>query len=124
MKATHSQEYFEQYKNDLYAKYHDMCDYESRLTFYLSCISKLDISEDIRVKLLPIYTTQYAQRIADDAKDQLIKKMYMIKRIENGEASLGYTTYVQEISAKHDLVEGFEFSCYMLSEFKKKYSLK
>ena len=48
----------------------------------------------------------------------------MIQDIKAGRASLGYTTASQEVRAQHDLNEGFEFSCYMLAEFKRKYNIE
>lgn len=65
-----------------------------------------------------------AENIAKRCKEKMLKTMAMIKRIENGEGSLGYTNVAQEISARKELREGFEFTCLVLREFKKEHNIE
>ena len=123
MKAVHTAEYFEKYKDMLFARHREMCDFEYDLKLLLPDLGTLDIPEDSRTKAIEALTTMNAQRVADNARADLKKKMRTIREIEAGRASLGYTTQVQEIRARHDLVEGFEFACYMLAQFRKKYGI-
>lgn len=64
-----------------------------------------------------------AKRIADNCKDSLMKKMAMIKSLDKGESSLGYTTKSQTIDAMRRLRQGFEFTCLALREFKKNHGI-
>lgn len=121
MKAIHSTEYFEKYKDDLFKRYRKECDYEHDLAILLPDFSELPA--EAREKAEAVVTKMTAQKVVDVAKERLVKKMHSIKAIKDGKASLGYTTRNQEISAWHDLNEGFEFSCYMLAEFEHKYGL-
>lgn len=121
MKATHTAEYFEKYREQLFAKYEKECNFEYHLQISLPDFSQF--GQEVREKVEPVMVKMEAQKVADTAKEDLLKKMHMIKEIKAGRASLGYTTRVQEIRAWHDLNEGFEFSCYMLSQFKKKYGI-
>lgn len=124
MKLTYTTEYFEKYKDVLYSKYERMCDFEYRLSILLPDFSNLDIPEEHRLKAIEVVTAMTAKRVADHSKEELKKKMRMIEEIKSGRASLGYISVTQEIRAMHDLVEGFEFSCYMLSLFIKKYGVQ
>lgn len=65
-----------------------------------------------------------AQEIADDCKAMLIEDMKIAKKIREKRANFGYTTVNQEIQAQHRFAERFEFNCFQLAEFKKKYNLK
>ena len=121
MKAVHTKEYFERFMTVLSAKYKKECNYEYDLSILLPDLSTLE--PEARAKVEPIITKAAAQKVADMAKTELLKKMHIINEIKAGRAALGYTTTTQEVTAWHDLVEGFEFSCYMLSKFRTKYGL-
>lgn len=123
MKAVHSKEFFEKYEEKLFQKYRKECDYEYSLQLLLPDISNIEVPEAAKAIAIQTLTKINAQKVADEAKEKLMKTMHSIKEISEGRASLGYTTKVQEVSAWHDLNEGFEFSCYMLAKFKEKYSL-
>lgn len=122
MKATHSSEYFEKYENVLFKKYQKECNFEHELNNAIPDFSAISDVES-REKAKEVVTKLEARRIAERATEKLIKKMREIQDIKSGHASLGFTTKNQEINFFHDLVEGFEFSCWMLAKFKKKYSL-
>lgn len=118
MKTTHTKEYYERYKAVLFERYKKDCDYEHDLLILLPDVSALPV--EAREKVIKMY----AEKVAESAKKKLVERMQMIQDIKVGRASLGYTTENQEVSAWHDLNEGFEFSCYMLAEFKRKYNIK
>lgn len=62
-----------------------------------------------------------AEKIAEKCRSLVLKEMATIKSLENGEASLGYTTQGQEIKARGNLRTRFEFNCLQLKVFKEKY---
>ena len=117
-KTTHTKEYYEKYKAVLFERYKKDCDYEHDLLILLPDFSLLPA--EAREKVIKMY----AEKVAETAKQKLIERMRMIQDIKAGRASLGYTTASQEVRARHDLNEGFEFSCYMLAEFKRKYNIE
>ena len=121
MKAVHTKEYYEKYRAELFEKYRGECDYETRLRWRLPDFETLP--EGAREKAKVVCTRVMAEQVAKAAKEELLKKMSMIKAVKSGRASLGFTTVQQETREWHDLNEGFEFSCYMLAEFKKKYGI-
>ncbi len=129
MKATHTkayydkyrEEFFKKYREELFKKYSKECDYEHKLLILLPDLSALPAEQ--KAKAETVVTKLTAEKIANSAKQDLIEKMRMIQDIKSGRASLGYTTEQQEARAMHDLIEGFEFSCFMLSEFKSKYGI-
>lgn len=121
MKAIHTKEYFEKYREELFKRYRKECDYEYKLSILLPDFSALPAEQ--KTKAEAVVTKLTAEKIANSAKQDLVKKMRMIQDIKAGRAALGYTTEQQEKRAMHDLVEGFEFSCFMLAEFKRKYGI-
>lgn len=121
MRAVHTEEFFRKYKEELFQKYKRDCDYEHDLYLFIPDFKELP--QEQKEKATEALIKVYAPQVAETAKKELLKKMHGIKEIKAGRAGLGYTTTTQEISAMHDLVEGFEFSCFMLAEFKKKYNL-
>lgn len=64
-----------------------------------------------------------AKRVSEKSKSTLLelKKTYVKVRIDSG--CLGYTTKIQEVQEAGKIVRAFEYSCYLLSEFNKKYNL-
>lgn len=121
MKATHTKEFFEKYEAELFMKYKKQCDFENDLAMLMPDFDM--IPEEYREKAKSVVIKMEAEKVAKVATEELVKKMHMIEEIKSGHASLGFTTMVQEVSHMHDLVEGFEFSCYMLAQFKKKYKI-
>lgn len=118
MKATHTKEYFEKHREALFEKYERQCDFERRLKILLPDLTTFPTAA------VEIVTKMYAERVAASAKEELLKKAHTIKEIRAGRASLGYTTVQQEVREWHDLNEGFEFSCYMLAEFKARHKIR
>lgn len=119
MKAVHSEEFFRQYQEELFEKYKRDCDFEGDLKMLL--IDFPELPEEYREQARKVYTKMQASKVYETGKANLMNKQRMIKEIRSGKASLGYTTWSQEATAWHDLVEGFEFCCLMLADFKKKH---
>ena len=63
-----------------------------------------------------------AAKIIERADKLVRKQLEVLKRIETGEASLGYTTQLQEIHARAEFHQRFEFNCYQLAVFREKYN--
>lgn len=121
MKAIHTKEYFEKYREVLFKRYRKECDYDHQLSILLPDLSALPAEQ--RAKAETAVAKMTAEKIVAVAKKELLKKMHMIQDIKAGRASLGYINQQQEVRAIHDLVEGFEFSCFLLAEFKNKYGV-
>ena len=119
MKAQHSEDYFMKYDSDLLKKYARTADFEGSLRLRISDLSSL--SEEMKSKALPVLQTRAAMIIVEESEKDLKCTMRMIKELKAGKASLGYTTKVQEVCTMHDIVEGFEYSCFKLAQFKRKY---
>lgn len=62
-----------------------------------------------------------AQEIAESCKSLVLEELAVIKAIEAGTASFGFTTKAQEVSHMSEYRERFEFNCLQLADFKKKY---
>jgi hypothetical protein len=76
---------------------------------------------DVPQIALDIIKADAVNMIIESTTKKLVETMQLIKRIENGESCLGYTTQQQENSAMYELVDFFGFNCLQLADFKKKY---
>lgn len=83
----------------------------------------LEIYKELPAEAIEILKKIEAKKIVDKAIELCKKEMATVKALEAGEASLGYTTQTQEIQARGKLVRRFEFNCFQLAEFKKKYGI-
>lgn len=124
MKAVHTEEYFKKYEDHLFGKYERQCNFEHSLSKRVPDLSAADLTEEQKETARKAVEKIEAEKIAKEATKKLIEKRHMIEDIKAGRAGLGYAVKNQEVSAMHDLVEGFEFSCYMLAQFKKKHGIK
>lgn len=91
---------------------------EHRTRIYKS----IDIPEDAKRQVLDIMSKKYAEEIIAKAEAELQETADMINRIENGEATLGYTTQTQENRAMYRLVTHYEFNCIQLADFKREHA--
>lgn len=125
LQAPYAEEYYEKYMDILFAKHKNRfdCDYEAKLSHYVPTFEDVDIPGEYKEKARQALIKIYAPMIVDKAVDKLLDKEEMIRSIKSGESCLGYTTWSQEVLEMRDLVEGFEFSCYMLEKFKQKYGV-
>lgn len=121
MKTEFSENFYKENKDRLFEKYKNMCDYEHDLKILLPDFSALP--EEAREKALEVATKITAKKVVDTAKKDLIKQKHMIEDIKAGRTALGYISKRQEVDAWYNLRIGFEFSCYMLAQFKKKYEI-
>lgn len=116
MKATHSEEFYREQMERMMSRYGKQADLERELSLL---INGLELPE----QALEVVKRIYAQKVADACKKSLIEKMKTIKDIQSGRASLGYISQRQEVEEEYKLIEGFEFTCLCLADFKKKYGL-
>lgn len=70
---------------------------------------------------LDVIRKHEAGKIIKRASRLVRDEMRVVERVEAGEASFGYTTLTQELQARADFRKRFEFNCYQLSVFRKKY---
>ena len=117
MKPTYSEDYYRKQMDRMMRKYGEDADLERQLKIFVDGV-------DLPEQAIEVVKKMYAQKVADACKADLIKKMNIIKDIRNGRAALGYTSERQEVEARHDLIEGFEFTCLCLADFQKKYGLR
>ena len=121
MKPVHSKEYFEKYKETLFKKYKKECDFEHEMQLLMPDFSSMP--GDVAEKAKPMLERVAAKKVCALAEEKLFHEMRTIKEIQNGRASLGYISLTQEVRAQAEMNECFEFSCYMLGEFKRKYAI-
>ena len=88
--------------------------------------NSLSIYKDVELlaDALEILRKTEAKKIVQKCKELVYKEMALLKNLDAGKASLGYTTEIQEIRARTELRQRFEFNCYQLAQFKKKYDLE
>lgn len=123
MKTIHNEAYYSEHQDALFKKYKKHCDFEHDLKILIPDFSNLPLTKEELAKAIEISIGIMANRIVENAKADLLKKMHQINEIRNGKACLGYTSRQQEVSEWHDMQEGFEFACYMLGKFKRKYGI-
>ena len=127
MKAVHTREYWA-------SRWDEMINTRCASDLYMNLEAELAremkyIDEGLKAADANITAEQYkaiqrikAQPIIEKATARCKEHMAMIKRINRGEAGLGYTTKLQNIQAKYELEDRFEFNCYQLAVFREKYS--
>ena len=121
MNTIHNEKYYSEHQDALFKKYRKHCDFENDLKILIPDFSNLTKEE--RAKAIEISIGVTANKIVENAKVDLMKKKNQINEIKNRKASLGYANRRQEVSEWYDIQEGFEFTCYMLNKFKRKYGI-
>lgn len=119
MKARHSESYYRDQWDRMIDKYGRYWNPESDLEHEMRCYRDTELPE----KALGLIEQMMAKKIYDICKADMMEEMKKIKRLESGDACLGYTSHIQEVSAMHDLIERFEFTCFQLSVFKKNHNI-
>ena len=117
MKANSGKEFYEKYFNDFIKK--SKMNLEKELAFRFKVLEGIEIPEDAIEKI----RSSYAKEIAEKAEKELKERMIVVKNVENGKVSFGYTTENQEIHARYEFRRMFEFDCYQLSVFKKDHNI-
>ena len=118
MKTRYSAEYYEKNAKQFDEKngvVHPNEELENRM----SAFSKADFSEQDLEKITQVMAEQLVEQLQ---KKLVVQKALYTKAIENS-SCLGYTTKTQETQEAHRIVTIFEYTCYPLAQFKKKYNL-
>ena len=120
MKSQHSEKYLRDNWDRLIKKsiVNDYMNLEEELSDYMKIFDDTELPDSAK----DILRKTKAQEIANRAKKVLIDRMNFIKNVNEGNASLGYTTRIQEVQEMHRIVERFEFNCLQLADFNKKYT--
>ena len=115
METRHTEQYYRKYWADYIKPTND--------PHYLNLEESLDkhmaIFTDLPEAALSILRKQEAKKIAEETTALLKEDMKIAKQIDT--CSFGYTTMAQEVAAKRNFIERFEFNCLQLADFKKKY---
>jgi 1-aminocyclopropane-1-carboxylate deaminase/D-cysteine desulfhydrase-like pyridoxal-dependent ACC family enzyme len=117
MKTNFTKEFYEEHF-DRFIKDSKM-NLEEKLTFNLKFLEGIELPEDAIEKI----RNSYAKEIAEKAEKELKERMKVIKGLENGSISFGYTTENQEIRERSNYIRIFEFDCFQLSKFKKDHNI-
>ena len=116
-----------QYSEEFYRKHWDKFIKAVPGNHYINLEAELEHAMEtfagIPTEALEVLKKVEAEKIANKCKALVLNEMATIKALENGEASLGYTTRGQEIKARGDLRTRFEFNCLQLKVFKEKYGI-
>lgn len=97
----------------------DFIDLEGELTKRMNRYREAGIPENA----LQVVEKVEAQKLAARCKELVTKEMGVVRDIEAGRASLGYTTQSQEIHARGELRKRFEFNCLQYRDFRKAHNL-
>lgn len=92
---------------------------EEDLSHKLKGINKEDFSEEHYVTIVKVF----AHQIAENIHKQLIESKEKYTRVRNNPNCLGYTSAIQTTQETYRIVTVFEYNCYKLSKFKKKYGI-
>lgn len=120
-KTLYMESYYRKCWNRLFEKYRNHMDLEKDLDWFTPTFEELP--EDLREQAKMVARKIGAVKVADRAKERLLKDMRMIQKIRDGKASLGYTSEKQRVERWHMMQERFEFECLQLKEFKEKYNI-
>lgn len=122
MKAVHSREY---YLNN-WDHFIQRVPGDNYFNLEAELEMKMEVYKDAGIpeEALKVITGIEAKKISDKGFAKVREMMAIIKRIEAGKASFGYTTEQQEYSARAEFRQRFEFNCLQLSIFCEKYSIE
>ena len=121
MKATFTMEYWEGKREEMLARKHEK--------YYMDLEKDLDYIVGTAKDLVPeeVYFTMckaYAPQVAAKGEALCREMMRIVKDYKAGKCSFGYVTQGQEIRAWYEFQQRFEFNCYLLADFKKRYGIK
>ena len=69
-------------------------------------------------------TQVFAKQVVNTVTAQLLEDKKLYQKVRKTPSCLGYTTKLQETQEAARIVTIFEYNCYKLSQFKKKYDLQ
>jgi hypothetical protein len=120
MKPTFTMEYWEGKRDEMLAKKYDKyyMDLEHDLDYIVGAVKDI-VPEDVYMKM----RKAYAPQVSTKGEELCRKMMRIVKDYKAGRCCFGYTTQRQEIEAWYEFQQRFEFNCYQLSAFRKKYNV-
>jgi hypothetical protein len=125
MKAVHSEQYYRGIWQELISKRSDSyyMNLEERMEQAMNQILEAmeGVPAEQREKAVDALKGAQAKRIAEAAEKTIREEMAMVKRVESGKASRGYSDRAQATRYKAQMRIRFEFNCLQLADFKKKY---
>lgn len=121
MKTLHTEQYYREKWYDFLKPTHT--EYYIDMQNELDCNMRTFLDMGFSDEQLEIIRKVEAQKVADACKEKCYKQMNIVKGILDGSISFGYTTQTQEIRARKEFRQRFEFNCLQLADFKKKYGL-
>ena len=128
MKAQYTESYYRNnwqkfLEPDAYLSRHHFINMELEMDRVVDRYKTVDLPEDVLEKALSVVIRIEAEKIAKSAKDLVMEEMAMVKEIECGQASFGMISERQEVAARSELRQRFEFNCLQLADFRKKYNV-
>ena len=125
MKTHYTEKYYRnEMVQDKIKKSRRAMNLEKELERELSFIDFEEFKEEEREKVKEALTKFYAKKVYDRAKEKLLEDKKLYLSVIKDSNCLGYTTKLQEIAAKGEIIEAFEYNCLMLRDFRNKYFLK
>ena len=118
MKTRYSAEYYEKNTKSFETK-NGVIHPEKDLENKMSTFNKNDFSEQDLERI----TQVMAEQLSEQLKKKLLEQKELYVRVIKNSSCLGYTTKTQETQEAHRIITIFEYNCYKLSQFKKKYNL-
>lgn len=117
IRTLHSKEFYKENKTRL------MTEYSNRPGFInpgKALANKMKLMQGVKLTESDLKKVEviFAKQVIDELTDRAKAKMQEVKRIQQNPSCLGYTTQTQDISNAHEIVEQFEFECYLISELK------
>jgi hypothetical protein len=117
MKATYSKEHFKKNEKEF------MDQYSNKITGFnpykeledkMNCLSGLNLTDEQIGKIKKVYSNE----IIEKATSMLKSKIQMVKEAKENSNSFGCITKIQEVREASQIVEEFEWNCYLLKQFK------
>ena len=93
---------------------------EEKLKYRMQVLEGIDLDKSVLEKI----AFQHAKEIAEDAEKELKERMEVVKNVEAGNSSFGFTTALQEQKARSEYRMMFEFDCFQFSKFKTDHNIK
>ena len=118
MKTMHTIEYYAR-NEEKFAGKRGTVNLEKKLANMLSAL----VREAFSNEQWGIITQVLAKQVANTVTAQLLEDKKLYQKVRKNPGCLGYTTKVQETQEAARIIAVFEYNCYKLSQFKKKYDL-
>lgn len=118
MKTMYSEEY---YSNNaiIFEGKRGVITPEEDLAYKMSAFDKNCFSDEDWENILRVV----ASKIVESLSKELLEKKQLYIRVRKGSSCLGYVSAAQETREAHKIIQTFEYNCYKLAQFKKRYNL-